>query len=150
MAVVRERPYGRGNFSVSISGGADKESVVAGFSHVVLPEGRAEAVDYRTGNEKSSAPRKLPGCIDHGKLLLKRGVIGSLDLYEWWQEVRDGGLAMRTVTVDLLTEDRQATVLTWKFNNVWPVRYGFEPLTTEGCGPATEYMELAFEIMQIE
>lgn len=148
MATERERPYGRSNFLVDLGTG-DKTSAQAGFSDVLLPEGHIEAVEYRGGNEKSNEPRKLPGSVGYGNLVLKRGVIGSLDLYDWWQEVRNGTPTLRTVTVELLSEDRQETVLTWKFTNAWPVRYGFEPLTTGDCGPAIEYIELAFEGLSI-
>jgi phage tail-like protein len=150
MATLRERPYSRSNFQVDLGTG-EVDSVVAGFTEVRLPEGRLEAVAYRSGNEKTNEPRKLPGSLSHENLVLRRGVIGSLDLYEWWKEVRDGGReAMRTVTVQLLSEDRTGPVLTWRFRNAWPVGYGFEPLSTLDCGPAVEFIELAFEGMEIE
>lgn len=150
MATLRERPYSRSNFLVDLGTG-DTGTVEAGFSEVRIPEGRLEAVAYRSGNEKTNEPRKLPGGLSHENLVLKRGVIGSLNLYEWWREVRDGRRdAMRTVTVQLLSEDREGPVLTWRFRNAWPVRYGFEPLSTLDCGPAVEFIELAFEGMELE
>lgn len=150
MATFRERPYSRSNFLVDLGSG-EVDGVEGGFSEVQIPEGRLEAVAYRSGNEKTNEPRQLPGRLSHENLVLKRGVIGSLNLYEWWREVRDGRRdAMRTVTVQLLSEDRAGPVLTWRFRNAWPVRYGFEPLSTVDCGPAVEFIELAFEGMDIE
>ena len=45
---------------------------------------------YRSGNEKESGVRKIPGRARYGNIILKRGVTGGLDLYEWWNETRNG------------------------------------------------------------
>jgi phage tail-like protein len=149
MSVFREQPYGRSNYLVELGIG-DPQSAQAGFFEVILPDARVEAVEYRNGNERAPEPRKLPGCIGYGNLVLKRGLIGSLELYEWWNEVRNGSVATRDVTVQLQSEDRQNVVFTWRFRRAWPVRYGFEPLGTSPCGPAVEVVELTFERMEVE
>ena len=150
MATFRELPYGRNNYLVDLGTG-DPQAVQAGFTDVILPFAEIEAIEYRNGNEKTPEPRKLPGCVDYGELVLKRGVVGSLDLYEWWNEVRNGNPgAERNVTVQLLSEDRQSVALSWRFQRAWPVRYGFEPLGSDPCGPAVEVIALTFERMALE
>jgi phage tail-like protein len=149
MSVYREQPYGRSNYLVELGIG-DPQSAQAGFFEVILPDGRVEAVEYRNGNERSAEPRKLAGCVSYGNLVLKRGVTASLELYEWWNEVRNGSLQTRDVLVQLQSEDRQTIVLSWRFRRAWPVRYGFEPLGTSPCGPAVEFIELTFERMELE
>ena len=104
-----------------------------------------------THNDRLPEPRKLSGAVSYGNLVLKRGVIGSLDLYEWWDQSRNGRPdAYRDVTVMLQGEDRQAVVLTWRFARARPVSYGFEPLGISPCGPAVEVLELGFERMELE
>jgi phage tail-like protein len=57
---------------------------------------------------------------------------------------------MRTVVVQLLSEDRANVVLTWKFLRARPVRYKFSELRGKGDEVLIEYLELAFERMEME
>ncbi len=150
MATMRERPYGNFNFLVDLGTG-DTSSVQAGFSEVVLPEAFVEVVEYRSGNMKENGFVKLTGVEHYSNLVLKRGVIGSLDLYNWYNEVRNGDQsALRNVTVQLQSEDHTNVVLTWKFQRARPVKYQFAPLDAEGKHILVEYLELAFERMEME
>ena len=150
MATMRERPYGNFNFLVDLGTG-DTSSVQAGFSEVVLPEAFVEVVEYRSGNMKENGFVKLTGVEHYSNLVLKRGVIGSLDLYNWYDEVRNGSQsALRSVTVQLQSEDHTNVVLTWKFLRARPVKYQFAPLDAEGKHILVEYLELAFERMEME
>ena len=150
MATMRERPYGNFNFLVDLGTG-DTSSVQAGFSEVVLPEAFVEVVEYRSGNMKENGFVKLTGVEHYSNLVLKRGVIGSLDLYNWYNEVRNGDqTALRNVTVQLQSEDHTNVVLTWKFQRARPVKYQFAPLDAEGKHILVEYLELAFERMEME
>ena len=150
MATMRERLYGNFNFLVDLGTG-DTSSVQAGFSEVVLPEAYVEVVEYRSGNMKENGFVKLTGVEHYANLILKRGVIGSLDLYNWYNEVRNGDqTALRNVTVQLQSEDHTNVVLTWKFQRARPVKYQFAPLDAEGKHILVEYLELAFERMEME
>jgi phage tail-like protein len=94
--------------------------VQAGFEEVILPEMSIEVIEYRNGNEKGSAVRKMPGRYKSSDVTLKRGVIGGLDLYQWIDQVRNGDPnPYRTVVITLLNEDRSAAVLTWRLRNAW-------------------------------
>lgn len=150
MSTFRERPYVNGNFLVDLGTG-DEEAVTAGFSEVILPAGAAEVIEYRNGNEKSNPPRKIPGFVRYENVILKRGITGALDLYEWWIQVQSGDpSAYRTVTIQLLSEDRSSTALAWKLTNAWPAAYRFSKLEARGEAVAMEIMELAYESMAIE
>jgi len=132
-------------------GTGDPGSSIAGFSEVILPAASIDVIEYRNGNEKESGVRKIPGRAHYGNVTFKRGVIGSLDLYTWWNEVRNGNVtSARTVTVQLQNEDHTDVVLVWKFIRAWPVRYAFSSL--DACGKETlvEILELAFERMEME
>ena len=85
MAVQRDNPYGNYNFVVELGGAAE-----AGFSEVDLPAGEIEAIEYREGADKVSSARKLPGRVSYPNVVLRRGVAGRLELFDWWQAVRDG------------------------------------------------------------
>jgi phage tail-like protein len=150
MAVMRDKPYSNYNFLVDLGTG-NTAGPTAGFSEVILPSATLDVIEYRAGNDKESGVRKIPGRVHYGNVILKRGVIGSLDLYEWWNEVRNGNVnSFRTVTVQLQNEDHTDPVLMWKFLRAWPMRYQFSPL--DACGKETliEILELAFERMEME
>jgi hypothetical protein len=64
---------------------------------------RSMSFEYRNGNEKESSVRKLTGLARYPDVTLKRGIIGSLDLYSWLNDIRNGDeAAYRTVTVQLM------------------------------------------------
>lgn len=149
MAIARERPYLNGNFTVDIGTG-EVDSVRAGFAEILLPDAAIEVVEYRAGNEKANEPRKLIGSVRYGNLVLRRGLIGELDLYQWWDQARNGDPnARRTVTITLLPEDRAGPVFTWRFTQAWPVKLGFSDLAAEGNEVVIEELELTFERVEI-
>jgi len=150
MAVLRERPYSNFNYLVDLGTG-ESESVQAGFEEVILPELSIEVIEYRNGNEKASGVRKMPGRVTYSNITLKRGVIGSLDLYQWIDQVRDGNPnPYRNVVITLLNEDRSAVVLTWRLFNAWPVKYRFSKMEGKGKETLIEELELTFERLEIE
>lgn len=148
MAVLRDLPYGNQHFRVDLGDGA--EGPAAGFSHVVLPDISIDVIEYREGNDKESGTHKLPGLTHYGNVILRRGIIGSLNLYEWINQVRNGNAnTRRTVTITLLSEDLSA-VLTWKLLRAWPVKYSFGDLNAKGTDVAIEELVLAYERLEME
>lgn len=150
MAILRDRPYSNYNFLVDLGTG-ETDGPKAGFCEVILPASTIDSIEYRSGNERESEIRKIPGRARYGNVIFKRGVIGSLDLYNWWNDVRNGDIRnSRTVTVHLQNEERTEVVLTWKFLRAWPTRYEFSPLEGKGKETLIEVLELAFERMEME
>ena len=150
MAVMRDKPYSNYNYLVDLGTG-DPSGPLAAFSEVILPPATIDVIEYRAGNEKESGTRKIPGRVHYGNLVLKRGVIGSLDLYQWWNDVRNGNVnSARNVTVQLQNEDHTEIVMSWRFFRAWPVRYQFSPLEGEGKDTLIEILELAVERMEME
>jgi len=150
MAIARERPYVNGNFLVDLGTG-DTESVRAAFTQVILPDAHVLAIEYRAGNDRTNEPKKLPGSVRYDNLVLRRGLIGETDLYEWWDRARSGDPDVRrNVTVSLLSENRADTVWRWKFTNAWPVKYGTSDLSADGNDVMIEEIELCFEGMNLD
>ena len=149
MAILRDLPYGNQHFRVDLSDGA--EGLAAGFSEVVLPDISVDVIEYRNGNARESGIQKLPGMTRYKNVILRRGIIGSLNLYEWINEVRNGNVNVRrTVTISLLSEDLTAVVLTWRLIRAWPVRFGFGELNGKGIDVAMEELVLAYERLEME
>ncbi len=145
MAELRERPYSQFNFTVNLGTG-DVESVQAGFQEVSGLGMEITIAEYRNGNEKDNAPRKITGTYKVPDVTLKRGVIGALDLYDWLDQIRTGAQdALRTVTIQLLSEDRSATAMEWKLTNARPMKYTGPSLNGKGTDVAVEELVLSCE-----
>jgi phage tail-like protein len=145
MAVFRENPYGNAQFRVEIDGLANSD-----FELVQLPELGVEVVEYRDGNDPERSVRKLPGKSYLSNLVLRRGFAGSMDLYQWWQEVAQGNVdARRSVGITLLDEERNP-VTRWAFHNAFPARYYFSQLDAMDGSTLVETIDLAFDSVGME
>ncbi len=145
MAELRDRPYSQFNFLVDLATG-DTDSVLAGFQEVSGLGMEITVAEYRNGNEKDNAPRKITGTYKVPDVTLKRGVIGSLDLYQWLDDVRNGSQdALRNITIQLQSEDHSDVAMEWKLNNARPIKYTGPSLSAKGTDVAVEELVLACE-----
>ncbi|HSS21574.1 MAG TPA: phage tail protein [Pyrinomonadaceae bacterium] len=149
MAVLRNKPYPGINFNVDLGTG-EVDTPEAGLSEVCFSDARLQVLEYRNGNDRELDARKIETITRYGNLVLRRGAIGSLSWYQWWNAVRNGEQTARTITVNLLNEDRSQTVLTWKFLRARPVNHRFAPLNALGTEPFIETLEVAFERLEME
>ncbi|MCB8944429.1 MAG: phage tail protein [Ardenticatenaceae bacterium] len=145
MAELRERPYSQFNFLVDLGTG-DANSVQAGFQEVSGLGMEITVAEYRNGNERDNAPRKITGMYKVPDVTLKRGLIGALDLYAWLNDVRNGSQeALRNVTIQLLSEDRTTVAMEWKLTNARITKYTGPSLNGKGTDVAVEEVTLACE-----
>ena len=150
MAILRDRPYGDFNFLVDLGTG-NTEGPEAGFSEILMPEASVEVIEYRTGNERENGVRKLTGLTRYANVVLKRGVIGSLSLYQWLDQIRNGDQnGLRNVVIRLQSEDHTDIVMTWKLLRARPVKYKFSRLQAAGKQVLIERLELAYERLEME
>ncbi len=149
MAIQSSTPYGAFNFLVSIAGG-DSQGVQAGFSEVSGLSAEIEVIEYRAGNYISETPIKIPGLTKYSPVTLKRGLIGSIDLYEWFVESsRSESNSKRDVIISLMSEEREPA-FTWKLRNAWVTRYTCSDLKASSSDIAIESIELAHEGLTVE
>lgn len=144
MAELRERPYSQFNFLVDLGSGTD--GVIAGFQEVSGLGMEIAVAEYRNGNEAENAVRKITGLAKTPDVTLKRGVIGSLDLNDWLDQIRNGEQdALRTVTVQLQDEAHTHVVQEWKLTGARPIKYTGPSLNGKGSDVAVEELTLACE-----
>lgn len=149
MAVMRENPYSQFNFLVDLGTGVT-EGPDAGFSEVSGIGMEVTVAEYRNGNDRENSVRKITGLNKTADVTLKRGVIGSLTLYKWLNDIRNGSqTAARTVTIQLLDEERQP-VMTWKLLRARIIKHTSGPLNAKGTDVAMEEMVLAYERLEME
>ncbi|MDX6506192.1 MAG: hypothetical protein QOG06_836 [Gaiellaceae bacterium] len=139
----RDDPYLDFNFVVEIDG-----ITAAGFSEADVPEARIEAVAYREGTDPTSAARLLPGRVEYGRVVLRRGFAGDAALFQWWREVAQGTITRRNVAIVLLDEQRQE-VARWLLRRAWPSKWAGPQLRALGNEVAIETLELAHEGLEL-
>lgn len=150
MAVLRDRPYAQFNFLVDLGTG-DTDGPEAGFQECSGISTSVDVVEYRNGNDKENNPRKLTGLGRVSDITLRRGVIGSLNLYQWLDQIRNGDpAAYRTVVIRLMSEDHTATVMTWKLLGARIVKHTSGPLNAKGTDVAMEEITIAYERLELE
>lgn len=150
MAVWRELPYAQFNFLVDLGTG-QTDGPEAGFQECSGMSMRVDVIEYRNGNDKENSPRKLAGLAKVSDVTLKRGIIGSLSLYTWIDQIRNGDqAALRNVTIQLQNEDRTAIVMTWKLLRARIVQHTSGPLHAKGTDVAIEELTLAYERLELE
>jgi phage tail-like protein len=149
MATFRDRPYGQFNFRVEIDGVGDGAEIAGGFQEVSGLGLEITVAEYRNGNEATNLARKITTMSKVPDVTLKRGVIGDLGLSEWIQTIRDGKQDQkRRVTVQLLTEDREAVAQEWRLTGACPIKYTGPTLNGNGTEVAIEELVLSCELIE--
>jgi phage tail-like protein len=94
---------------------------------------------------------KITGLNKATDVTMKRGVIGSLDLYQWLNQIRNGDqAAFRTVTVQLQSEDHTQVVQTWKLLRARIIKHVSGPMNAKGTDVAMEELTIAYERLEME
>jgi phage tail-like protein len=144
MATLRNNPYGAFNFLVSLGSG-DEQSLLAGFSDASGLGTEVNYSEYRNGNDKVNTSRKIANTFKQEDVTLKRGLIGSTDLFKWIKDVREGADGRRTVTITVMDEARNP-VVSFKLNNAQPKKWVGPTLAAKGGGEvAMEELHLVHE-----
>lgn len=149
MPAKRDRPFVQFNFTVDLGQGTDGPE--AGFQEMSGLGMEVTVVEYRNGNEKENGVRKITGMNKSTDVTMKRGVIGSDNLYQWLHAIRNGDqTAYKDVTVQLWSEDRTLVVLTWKLLRARIIKATFGPFNAKGTDVAMEEMVIAYERLEME
>lgn len=149
MATLRERPYVQFNFLVDLGTGST-EGPEAGFQECSGIGMEVTVSEYRTGNARENSVMKITGMNKATDVTLKRGVIGSLNLYQWLNQIRNGDQsAYRTVVIQLQNEDHTSVVLEWKLLRARIIKHTSGPLNAKGTDVAMEELVLAYERLEM-
>jgi phage tail-like protein len=150
MATLRERPYSQFNFLVDLGNGTT-DGPQAGFQEVSGMGSEVTVAEYRPGNSAENSVMKINGLVKASDVTFKRGVIGSLDLYEWLDQIRSGDQgSLRDLTISLQNEDHTAVVQTWRLIRARITKYTAGPLNAKGNEVAMEELTIACERLQAE
>ena len=150
MANKRDNPYGAFNFRVEFGDVDGGGPIEAGFSDVSGLGNEINFSEYRAGTDKTNTMRKVANTNKFDEVTLKRGLVGSTDVFDWLKAVREGAYQPRTVTIVMLDEARNE-VLTIVLKNAQPKKWVGPTLTAKGGGEvAMEELHLVHEGIDYE
>jgi phage tail-like protein len=150
MAVLRDRPYAQFNFLVDLGTGST-DGPEAGFEECSAIGMSVDVIEYRNGNDRENTTRKITGLNRVPDVTLRRGIIGSLSLYQWLDQIRNGDqAAFRNVVIHLQNEDHTAIAMTWKLIRARIIKHTSGPLNAKGTDVAIEEIVLAYERLELE
>lgn len=136
-------------FSVAIvsSGGAQPSAIDAQFQQISGIDPHVETEQVTEGGVNDYV-HTLPGVTKHSNLVLKRGYVTQTSSLATWASQTVGstlGTAIQTqvITVNLLGPTQQPLV-TWTFQNAWPVKWEVGQLDAEANSVLTETLEIAY------
>ena len=147
--VFREDPYAGHQFEIVINGVSDDGTAVKGsFSECSGLEASMDPIEYRNGSEDFTV-RKIPGLKKFTNIVLKRGIIGDLTLWNWILEGLDGTVH-RTEGAIILLDEAKTEVMRWKFKRGWPSKYTVAGFNAKNNEIAMETLEIAHEGLSID
>ena len=146
---MRDQPYSNSNFVVHFGSG-DSRSVRMGFAEVIFPPFTVDGVEWTQDESAAIQGTGTARAAIDNHIILRRGLVGSLDLYDWWKKASRGKAPQRrTMKIALLAEDHLTTVITWRFRNVRPVSLFYSPLRAIEGGIVMETVVLAFDSVEM-
>jgi phage tail-like protein len=149
MAVLTaDRPYFQFNFLVNLGNGSTGPN--GGFQELSGVGVEVTVSEYRNGDSKENRAVKITGLNKTTDVTLKRGVIASLHLPSWLDNIRNGINDLRTVTIELQNEDRTAVVQTWTLHQARITKHTSGPFNIKASDLAIEELVLAYERFTIE
>jgi phage tail-like protein len=78
-------------------------------------------------------------------------VIGSVGLYQWLNQIRNGDqAAARTIRIQLQNEDHTEVAVTWILLRARIIKHVSGPLNAKGTDVAMEELTLAYERLEME
>lgn len=109
-------PYGGFRFRVEILG-----VQVGGFTEVTGLEREVEVEDFREGGVNDFT-HKLATVTKYPNLTLKRGLADAVELWTWHQDVVDGKIERRQLSV-VLVDTQGHDTWRWVFEKAYPVKW---------------------------
>lgn len=110
-------------------------------------QAQIEVEEYVEGGANDRV-RRLPGRAKFTNVTLKRGVCCSDSLWRWWNDVLQGKVARKEVTIALYSRQGEE-VMRWTLADAFPVKWVAPPLKAAESTAAVESLELTYEGMRL-
>ncbi|PTN11655.1 phage tail protein [Nitrosomonas aestuarii] len=125
------------------------DSQVMSFQEVSGLDIQSEEIKYRHGDSPEFSVIKMPGMKKVGNITMKKGVFkGDNKFWDWFKEIKMNTIKRLPVTISLLDEGGNATMV-WTLTNAWPTKITGTDLKSEGNEVAIETIEIVHEGLTI-
>lgn len=114
--------------------------LVGGFSEVTGVQSEIEVMEYAEGGLNDYV-HYLPKRIKYPRIVLKRGIALSGELWEWYEAVAGGTMQRKNGAVILYGYDGKETYR-WNFFEAYPVKWNGPELHAADSRVAVESIEL--------
>jgi phage tail-like protein len=143
---ARDHPYRHFDFLVDFADGA-----TAGFHEVSGIAAEDTVSKRRRGKAKQQGVAKITGLNKSTDITLRRGVIGSLNLYSWLEQIgRKDHRPLRQVTIRRQNKDRTAVVQTWKLTRGRIIKHTSGPFNAKGSDVAMDELVLGYGRLELK
>ena len=140
----RRDPHTTYVFCVDIAGNAAAE-----FTECSGLEMSVKYDEVREGGQNEFVHR-LPGRVEYGNLVLKRGYATTNELMDWCLSVLNRRqIQRRDVTVALMSLDNSQRLFQWTFLGAYPVKWSGPSFKAGEAAIAIETLELAHQGLQV-
>jgi phage tail-like protein len=130
-------PFASYRFRVDVDGAS-----IAEFSECTGMELTVKYDEVREGGQNEFVHR-LPGRVEYGNLILRRGYATSNEFFDWFKSVFNrSSIQRRNVTVMLVSQSGE-TVTQWTFVDAYPVKWSGPAFKAGDNAIAVESVELA-------
>ncbi len=134
-------PYLGFNFLVELD-----QIIVGGFSEVSGLQSEIKYDEYREGGVNKFV-RKLPKCVEHSNIVLRRGITDSDELWKWYQDVVYGDFKRKLGSI-ILRDRHGEECKRWDFLRAYPIKWIGPELKADSNSVAIESLELVHEGIQ--
>ncbi|MGF7031713.1 phage tail-like protein [Paenibacillus mucilaginosus] len=141
---MRPDPIGAFRFKVDIIGLKDP----VGFTAVSGLQVETEYEEYREGGQNDYVHR-FPKRSFSPALIFKKGVTGSLELWNWYYDVVNGMVVRRDGSVTMYGPDGTG-VCQWVFHHAYPVKWAGADLDAQSGSIAIESIEFVHTGLRME
>ena len=133
-----EDAYANCRFYIEIDG--HSKAVFTEMSGLQL---ETDVTEYQEGGNNTFVHR-LPGRTKVGTIVLKRGITSANDFFKWYQEILQGKINPKNMSV--VVYDAEGTeLMRWNFANVYPIKWSGPQFAAAGQTAAIESLELAHD-----
>jgi phage tail-like protein len=138
------------NFHFSVVFSVGSKDVDVKFQSVSGLDSTIETETIKEGGE-NRFEHIIPLRRKYGPLVLKRGILKPADsnLTKWLQDAFEHEIIrpLASVTINLLNEDHQTSLMYWTISNVWPRSWKIGELNAEQGTVLIETLELNYNIL---
>ena len=147
--VYRDDPYPGYNFEIVVNGINDDGTAVRGS----LQKLRVWRWRFRPSSiamgPKTSGYARSPGLKKYTNIVLKRGYIGDIAMWNWILEGMKGLVSRQDGSVIMLDENRRE-VMRFNFTRGWPCKYTGPGMNAKNNEIAMETLEICHEGLEID